>query len=244
MLSNKLRKQIQQLKHKKYRKQSGLFVAEGEKVVHDLLAAQFTANQLLATKPFLNVEATQISKEQMRSITHFSSASPLLGVFQTPPSKSIPQTSFHLVLDQVKDPGNLGTLIRLCDWYGLVNLVCSPDCVDAFNPKVVQASMGSIARVHVHYLPLKNHLEKVKGPIYFAHMQGQSVYEVELGSASGALVLGSESHGISPTLNPIAHQMLAIPKQNQEKLGVESLNVAVSGAILLHEFFRFNAIQK
>lgn len=244
MLSNKLRKQIQQLKLKKYRKQSGLFVAEGEKVVHDLLAAQFTAHTLLATKSYLDIETTQISKEQMRSITHFSNASSLLGVFQIPSSKKSPPTSFHLVLDQIKDPGNLGTLIRLCDWYGLADLVCSPDSVDAYNPKVVQASMGSIARVHVHNIPLENHLNSLKGHIYFAQMQGQSVYEAQLRPTTGALVLGSESHGISPTLNTITHQGLTIPKQNQEEMGVDSLNVAVSGAILLHEFFRFYAIQK
>lgn len=244
MLSNKQRKQIQQLKLKKYRKQRSLFVAEGEKVVQDLIAAKFTAHQLFATKPYLEIETTQISKDQMRSITHFSSASPLLGVFHTPPSKKSLPTSFHLVLDQIKDPGNLGTLIRLCDWYGLTDLVCSPDSVDAFNPKVIQASMGSIARVHLHYVPLKNHLENVEGSIYFAHTQGQSVYEAELRPAIGALVLGSESHGISTALHSITHQALTIPKHNQLGEGVESLNVAVSAAILVHEIFRFNATQK
>jgi len=244
MLSNKLRKQIQQLKLKKYRKQWGLFVAEGEKVVHDLIVSGFSAEVLLATRPFKGFSAIEITEEQMKTVTHFSSASPLLGVFQMPASPIKPPPSFHMVLDQIKDPGNLGTLIRLCDWYGLSDLVCSPDSVDGFNPKVVQASMGSIARVKLHYLPLEQHLANVNGPLYFADMQGQSVYEVHWQPTAGALVLGSESHGISSELYRFKHQAITIPKGNAAAGGVESLNVAVAGAILLHDIFRSKAIQK
>lgn len=237
MLSNKLRKQIQQLNRKKYRQQWGLFVAEGEKVVQDLLAAHYVPVHLLATKPYENLETILISNAQMRSISHFATPSPLLGVFELPQTAIKTPTSFHLVLDQIKDPGNLGTLIRLSDWYGLNDLVCSLDSVDCYNPKVVQASMGSIARVQIHYCSLENHLKSLAGPIYFADLNGASLYAQPL-QTKGALVLGSESHGISPALYEVAHQALTISKQNKNKACVESLNVAVAGAIFLHEFFR------
>ena len=147
MLSNKLRKQIQQLKLKKFRKQYNLFVAEGEKVVLDLLSAEFIPEVLLATKGFASIEPFRITTQEMRSITHFSSPSPIMGVFQIPNHTIDSVPTFQLVLDQIKDPGNLGTIIRTSDWYGLSQIVCSLDCVDCFNPKVVQATMGSIARV-------------------------------------------------------------------------------------------------
>ena len=168
MLSNKLRKQIQQLKLKKFRKQYNLFVAEGEKVVLHLLSAEFIPEVLLATKEFASIEPFRITTQEMRSITHFSSPSPIMGIFQIPNHTIDSVPTFQLVLDQIKDPGNLGTIIRTSDWYGLSQIVCSLDCVDCFNPKVVQATMGSIARVKLHYVALESYLKKIDKPIYLS----------------------------------------------------------------------------
>lgn len=243
MLSNKLRKQIQQLKLKKFRKQYNLFVAEGEKVVLHLLSAEFIPEVLLATKEFASIEPFRITTQEMRSITHFSSPSPIMGVFQIPNHTIDSVPTFQLVLDQIKDPGNLGTIIRTSDWYGLSQIVCSLDCVDCFNPKVVQATMGSIARVKLHYVALESYLKKIDKPIYFADMNGGSINESKC-TPEGVLVLGNESHGISESLYHIKHESLTIPKQNLKNNGAESLNVAVAAAILLHEFFRPPFIQK
>ena len=160
MLSNKLLKQIPQLKLKKFRKQYNMFVAEGEKVVLDLLSEKFIPEVLLASKEFPLIEPLKITTREMRSITHFSTPSPIMGVFKIPNHTIDSVPTFQLVLDQIKDPGNLGTIIRTCDWYGLSQIVCSPDCVDCFNPKVEQATMGSIARVKLHYVVLESYLKK------------------------------------------------------------------------------------
>ena len=243
MLSNKLCKQIQQLKLKKFRKQYNLFVAEGEKVVLDLLLAKFIPKFLLASKEFATIETLKITTQQMRSISHFSSPSPIMGVFQIPNHTIDSVPNFQLVLDRIKDPGNLGTIIRTCDWYGVSQIVCSLDCVDCFNPKVVQATMGSIARVKLHYVVLESYLKKIEKPIYFADMNGVSIKESKC-TPEGVLVLGNESHGISESLYLIKHKSLTISKQNQKNGGAESLNVAVAAAILLHEFFRSPSTQK
>ena len=243
MLSNKLLKQIQQLKLKKFRKQYNMFVAEGEKVVLDLLSEKFIPEVLLASKEFPLIEPLKITTREMRSITHFSTPSPIMGVFKIPNHTIGSVPTFQLVLDQIKDPGNLGTIIRTCDWYGLSQIVCSPDCVDCFNPKVVQATMGSIALVKLHYVVLESYLKKIDKPIYFADMNGGSINESKC-TPDGVLVLGNESHGISESLYHIKHESLNIPKQNLKNDGAESLNVAVAAAILLHEFFRPPFIQK
>jgi len=244
MLSKTQRRQILQLSQKKHRLASGLFVAEGEKVVRELLDSNWTYHSLYSTDSKLHPEAEHISEGEMKQLSHFKTPSPVLGVFEMPQARALVNESVSLVLDGISDPGNLGTLIRLCDWFGLSELICSKSTVDCFNPKVVQATMGSIARVHCHYVcDLGTVLRDLNKPIFGASASGTSIYTTTL-PPKGTYVLGSESHGISKAVSAHLDATLAIPhfKSNQQR--AESLNVATAGAIFLSELFRSNGLFK
>ncbi|MGB3776083.1 MAG: RNA methyltransferase, partial [Leeuwenhoekiella sp.] len=147
--------------------------------------------------------------------------------------EKIPDSGLHLVLDDVRDPGNLGTIIRLCDWYGIEHLICSDQTVDCYNPKVVQATMGSLGRVKVRYCDLKIFLENQKLPIYGAFMDGSSIYKAEL-PTDAILILGNEGKGISAAIESLANHRISIPQFGSST--TESLNVASAGAIFINTF--------
>jgi TrmH family RNA methyltransferase len=159
-----------------------------------------------------------------------------LAVFKIPQSKSIEENGLIVALDAVRDPGNLGTIIRLCDWFGVKDLVCSKETVDCYNPKVIQATMGSIARVNISYVELEYFFKKSNLPVYGAYMQGENVYTSEL-SSNGILVMGNEAHGISSSIESLITKKVSIP-QFGDIQETESLNVASATAILLSEFRR------
>ena len=238
MLLNYQRKLITQLSKKKYRIQNGLFVAEGKKVVNELINSDWPFEILLSSEENFHPKAELLNLEEMERITHFKNPSPVLGVFVLPESQKIIDETTTIAVDDISDPGNLGTIIRLCDWFGLSELICSKTTVDCYNPKVIQASMGSIARVRCHYIKdLGASLTALKKPIYGATTKGDSIYTTQL-SKEASYVFGSESHGISESLLKHLTGQLSIPQFKEGGDSAESLNVANASAIFLSELFR------
>jgi TrmH family RNA methyltransferase len=232
-------KYIKSLQQKKYRIQYNRFVAEGLKTVRELLLAGLKAELLLATEAGISEElypdVQLISGRQMSQISSLKSPSRVLGVFEIPSSRKVDFEDWVLVLDKVRDPGNLGTIIRLCDWFGIAHLVCSEDTVDAFNPKVLQATMGSIARVNIYYTDLVAFIKEAAVPVYGAFMEGKSVYGSGL-PEKGILIVGNEANGISGAVNSVIEEKVSIPRYGTSE--AESLNVATATAILLNEIRR------
>ena len=238
MLSNYQRKLITQLSKKKYRIQNRLFVAEGKRVVNELINSDWPFEILLSSEENFHPKAELLNLEEMERITHFKNPSPVLGVFVLPESKKIIAETTTIAVDNISDPGNLGTIIRLCDWFGISELICSKTTVDCYNPKVIQASMGSIARVRCHYIKdLGASLTALKKPVYGATTQGDSIYTAKL-PKEASYVFGSESHGISESLLKHLNGQLSIPQFREGGNSAESLNVANASAIFLSELFR------
>ena len=239
MVGKKQLKLIKSLHQKKYRNIHRLFFVEGIKTVTELLNSTLKEHQVVATA----AKATEMDYEglQLVSETDFKQISALhtpngvLGVFEMPDAQPMSHDGWILALDAVQDPGNLGTIIRLCDWFGIQNLVCSHGTVDCYNPKTLQATMGSIARVGITYTDLNHFLEKQKLPVYGAFMDGTTIYEQVLPS-KGILVLGNEANGIRTAITNQIATKVAIPQFG--KAQTESLNVATAAAILLSEVRR------
>ncbi|MGA1545548.1 MAG: TrmH family RNA methyltransferase [Flavobacteriaceae bacterium] len=237
MVSKYQRKQILQLKQKKYRYKWGLFVAEGEKVVEELLRAGWKYHFLFTTKEPFHPDAIKINSAEMKQITHFKTSSPVLGVFEMAQPKPFQNAEVTIALDGITDPGNLGTLIRLCDWFGIDELVCSSTTVDWYNSKVVQATMGSLTRVNCLYEEdLAGFLKSLGKTIIAADAGGTSLYKATH-PTKACYVFGSESHGLSEEIKKVTNTTLAIPNQRALE-GAESLNVASATAVFLSELFR------
>ena len=239
MLSKSQIKLITSLKQKKYRQQYKLFVAEGKKTILELLQSNLKLHQLYTTTlefDVLDDLITQISDTELKKISFLKSPNTALAVFEIPNETSIDFSKLVVALDDVRDPGNLGTIIRLCDWFGVKDLICSYETVDCYNPKVIQATMGSITRVNVSYIDLKQVLQIQKTEVFGAFMDGENVYESKL-SNSGILVLGNEANGISHDIESQVTKRISIPRFG-ELQATESLNVANATAILLSEFKR------
>ncbi len=233
-------KLITSLQQKKYRQKHQLFVAEGVKVVKELLASSLELEQLYTTDELFtsskNVEITLISEKELKKISTLKTPNKVLGVFKIPKENEIDRSNFIVALDEINDPGNLGTIIRLCDWFGVSELVCSKNTVDCYNQKVVQSSMGSLTRVQISYVDLPEFLTNTSLPIYTADMHGDNVYTTSL-PQKAILVMGNEANGISPKVVEIVKNSVTIPRfGNLQK--TESLNVATATAILLSEFKR------
>lgn len=255
MISKQNIELIRSLAHKKNREEARLFVAEGEKIVIDLLKTDlallhlyFTADssESLSELPVIQ-SASRITTKEMERISAFKTPSCILAVFKIPPYQEVATPSFdglNLVLDGLQDPGNLGTIIRLADWFGIKNIYCSENCVDSFNPKCVQSTMGAIARVSIHYLDLSWLLKEAKAqnvPVYGTFMEGENLYFTELASRS-LIVMGSEGKGISPNLTSFLTKKISIPSFPEGNKALESLNVAVSAAIVCAEFRKRSSI--
>lgn len=236
MISKNQIKFVRQLEQKKYRKKEGLFVAEGPKVVGDLLRAGFKAHTIFATSEWNSqgLSFQEVSEEELRRVSFLQHPQRVLALFFMP-SKSIPALScLSLALDDVQDPGNLGTIIRIADWFGIDTIYCSENTVDAWSPKVVQATMGSIARVNIVYTDLQELISKAQVPVYGTLLDGQDIYSQEL-SKEGIIVMGNEGNGISPEIRQLINRRLLIPQFHE---GPESLNVAIATAITCSEFRR------
>jgi len=238
MLSKSQIKLITQLKQKKYRQQHGFFVVEGVKTIRELLKSHLELHKLYTTESF-NIDAKDevlISEPDLKRISFLRTPNKALAVFKIPVPKSIDHSGLIVALDAVRDPGNLGTIIRMCDWFGVKELVCSKETVDCFNPKVVQATMGSITRVNISYVDLLPFLEQHESPVFGAFMDGENVYKATL-PEQGVLVMGNEANGVSKGVEAVITEKIAIPRFGDLQ-ATESLNVATATAILLSEFRR------
>jgi TrmH family RNA methyltransferase len=232
-------KHIKSLQQKKYRTRHGLFVAEGLKTVSELLASGIPPYKVYATDAALlagiKAEKIKVSPSELERMSGLKQPNKVLGVFHITPPEALDYQGWILACDAVKDPGNLGTIIRLCDWFGIRHLLCSPDTVDCYNPKVLQATMGSIARVNIVYDDLPPLLGNSGLPVYGAFMDGVAVYEAGLPDR-GILVMGNEAHGISSEVSDCIQERVSIPQYGSDS--TESLNVATATAIMLSELRR------
>lgn len=231
---------ITSLSQKKYRQKHKLFIAEGVKVVNELLSSTIELGHLFCVDDFLidinPDKITRVSEIELKKISNLKTPNQVLGLFRIPASKPVKKNGFKLLLDAINDPGNLGTIIRLCDWFGVEEVLCSKDTVDAYNAKVVQASMGSLTRVSVVYLDIIQFLNETKLPIFIADMHGENVYKRQL-PKKGVLVMGNEANGVSEDVKTLATDVVSIPRFGEIQ-ETESLNVATATAILLSEFKR------
>ena len=238
MVSKSQIKLITRLKQKKYRQQERLFIAEGIKTIHELLNSSLKLHHVFTIRSFnFNAKSeTIVTDAELKKISFLSTPNQALAIFEIPESKAIQDNKLIIALDDVRDPGNLGTIIRLCDWFGVQDLVCSESTVDCYNPKVIQATMGSITRVNVSYINLESFLKNNKMDVFGAFMTGNNVYKATLPNHA-VLVLGNEANGISVAIEACLNKKLTIPRFGDIQT-TESLNVATATAILLSEFKR------
>jgi RNA methyltransferase, TrmH family len=242
MVSKNQIKLITSLQQKKFRQEYQLFIAEGVKVIQELLVSNFVLEHLFITQEIFSEVDTQqktvITDTELKKISCLSTPNNCLALFKIPIQKATKNSGLIVALDDIRDPGNMGTIIRLCDWFGIEQIVCSEQTVDTYNPKVVQATMGSIARVSITYTNLSKYLSKQTIEIFGTFMDGKNVYQENL-PKEGILVLGNEANGISKEVENVITSKLSIPRFGDLQK-TESLNVATATAIFLSEFKRFS----
>lgn len=240
MITKNQIKLISSLQQKKQRLVHNLFFAEGVKVIQELLNSDFELEQLYVTEDvFEDIEIskkTMISDSDLKKISALATPNNCLAVLRIPASKTISEKGLIVALDDIRDPGNLGTIIRLCDWFGIEQLICSKETVEIYNPKVVQATMGSISRVTINYVDLDDFITKSKLTVFGTFMDGNNIYKEQL-PGEGIIVMGNEANGISKSLEKLIKKRLSIPRFGNLQQ-TESLNVATATAIVLSEFRR------
>jgi TrmH family RNA methyltransferase len=250
MISKNQIKYVHQLELKKFRKQEGLFIAEGHKVVGDLLHEGFMPRQIFATQewitdnpsllPIINSKLIEVNLEELTRLSLLQHPQQVLALFPIPDEQTSfsSQNSLNLLLDNVQDPGNLGTIIRIADWFGIETIYCSIGTVDAWNPKVVQATMGSIARVHIIYVDPQQLFDSLPDdfPVYGTFLEGDNIYTQQL-TQHGIIVMGNEGNGISDAVRHRVTRKLLIPDFHKGDTA-DSLNVAIATAITCSEFCR------
>ena len=231
---------IKALATKQGREDLGAFIAEGEKLVGEIRNSSLRIRRILQTKPIF-ADGELVSEKEMERISQLKSANSVLAVVELPKHKlslANPTKNLVLCLDRIQNPGNLGTIIRLADWFGISDIVCSEDTADCFNPKVVQATMGAILRVRVHYTNLAEWLSSHKGAtVYGTFLEGENIYNAQI-EKSGVIVMGNEGQGISAEVAEKVSHKLLIPPYPADRCGSESLNVAVATAVICSEFRR------
>jgi len=256
MLSKNQIKYLNSLKQKKVRDELQLFIAEGAKIVPEIIHSRIVVKELYATEAFLSkhthlpssILVTEISSKELERISCLTTPNDVFAVCEMPKlTLEYPNLTnkLNILLDEIKDPGNLGTIIRIADWFGIETVICSTDTVDVFNPKVVQSTMGSIARIQVHYTNLTDLLQHnssaEKLNVYGALLEGESIYKQQL-KANGFILIGNESHGINKTLQSFITNRISIPSfshlLSSKGEGAESLNAAIATAIICSEFRR------
>lgn len=245
MLSKSELSFIKSLHLKKFRKEQRLFLAEGIKTVTEFLNSGYQIETIYCTDAVASnlnnisrkLKLVVINEAELRKITALSTPQGILAVIRIPKETAIKPESFNgsfiIVLDNIQDPGNMGTIIRTADWFGFKQIICSPDCVEVYNPKVVQATMGSLSRINITYTDLVKLLGSASGPVYGALLNGDSIYHTDF-KDEGFIVLGNEGKGISETILPFITQPITIPRFGH----AESLNVAISAGIICSEIKR------
>ena len=249
MLSKSKIKYIRSLEQKKYRRQEGAFIAEGHKTVGDLLSQGFSPLLIVHTEEWQSpvtlpsdTEVILVSNEELKKASLLVHPQQVIAVFRTPKESNQSLNEYTtsdliLCLDGVQDPGNLGTIIRTADWFGIRHIVCSPLTVDAYSPKVVQATMGSISRVSIHYTDIPSFLRQLPTdiPVYGTFLDGENIYSHEL-SDRGVIVMGNEGNGVSPEVSALITRRLFIPPYPADSPTAESLNVSIATAIVCSMF--------
>lgn len=247
MLSKNQIKRIQSLARKKGRRDEGCFIAEGSKLVEDTWAA-FDCDLLLATRRWIDSHprvgdrpVQEVTEQEMAKVSQLTTPTDVMAIYRIPCYRldvEALRSELVLALDTVQDPGNLGTIVRLADWFGIRHIVCSPETADLYNPKVVQATMGALARVRLYYTPLAGFLQSMeRATVYGTFLDGTDIYRTPL-SPHGVIVMGNEGNGISPELEPYIGSRLYIPNYPAGQPTSESLNVAVAAAVTCAEFRR------
>ena len=242
MISINQKKFVNSLKQKKFRTEHDLFVVEGIKLVQELLQSNYKISAIYATLNWIEknpeVECIEVSEKELQSISSLKTANEVLAVVkQKEPQLMDVSNQLNIALDKLQDPGNFGTIIRTADWFGVQNVICSNDSVDVYNPKVLQATMGSFFRMNIVYVALAEFFSKNNDLIiYGALLDGKNVYQKELKSKGSVLLMGNESKGISEELKPFINEKILIPNFGK----AESLNVATATAVLCSEFKRLS----
>lgn len=247
MLSKNKIKYIHSLELKKNRKKEGVFVAEGHKLVGDLLP-HFHCRLILATNTWLKEhhdiqadEIIEITSEELVKASLLKTPQEVLAIFEQPQynyTTDVIKDSLCLALDDIQDPGNLGTIIRLADWFGIEHIFCSQGTVDVYNSKVIQATMGALARVKVHYCNLPELISSLKDvPVYGTFLDGENIYDKPL-SENGLIIMGNEGNGVSKEVSQLINNKLYIPNYPTGRTTSESLNVAIATAVVCAEFRR------
>ena len=240
MLSKAKIKLINQLAQKKYRTQTGLFIVEGHKTVGDMMN-YFSCEYLYYTSDYKGMrtanESSEVTYDELKKISRLETPQNVLAVFKMPiyEGVGIDSNALTLALDGIQDAGNLGTIIRIADWFGIDDIFASRNTVDVYNPKVVQATMGALSRVRVHYVDLVEELNKVNTPIYVTALDGENIHKSTL-SKNGVIVMGNEGNGVSSEVMALATEKLLIPSYPPERPTSESLNVSVATAIVVSMF--------
>ena len=245
MLSKSQISFIKSLHQKKYRKETGFFIIEGIKSIVEFLNSDYQLHSIYYTaqnfpalpKVKTNINLFEVTETELQKISTLQTPQGILALVHIPPKQVVNfnalKNSFSLVLDDVQDPGNFGTIIRTADWFGIKNVICSENTVEAYNPKTVQSTMGSLCRVNVVYTPLLPFLAAANLPIFGALLNGDNMYQTKWGN-EGLILLGNEGHGISDLLLEKINIPVTIPRFGE----AESLNVAVSAAIFCSEISR------
>ena len=246
MISKNTAKYIKSLQQKKHRKLEKSFIVEGAKSVIELVKSDFRITTLYATPVFLKdakqfisgaknkFEIVEVSEKELASVGTYQSNNAAIAIAEMKKNEPVSsENRFTIALDRVNDPGNLGTIIRIADWYGIANIICSADCADQYNPKVIAASMGSFTRVNLFYTSLAPYLEQVSGPIYGAYLEGENVHHHQF-THEGILLMGSESQGIASELEQYVTYKISIPAFGK----AESLNVGVATAVICDNIMR------
>ena len=252
MINKNTIKLIKSLSVKKYREKEGLFLVEGDKMVAEALCSGYKVEKLIATPEFLltlktdtnyTIEITEVSREEIKKASLLKNPQNSIALCKLPENENLPENIINdltLYLDGIQDPGNLGTIIRICDWFGIDFIFCSPDTADIYSPKVVQASMGSIFRTKLCYIPAGLFFQKESFrniPVFGAFLNGNNIYTENL-PASAILVVGNEGHGIRKEVEPFINKKIMIPEFTKNNGNAESLNVAVATGIICAEFKR------
>ncbi len=251
MISKRKHKELSALQLKKFRTENKQFLVEGEKIIEELLLSGWEIDTIIATKRWINLhrnaeskcsELIEATEDELKKISSLKTPNQVVAAVKFAKStftlKDL-EGKLAIMLDEIQDPGNLGTIIRLCDWFGIKNIICSNSTVDIYNPKVVQASMGSIFRVNIEYAELTEWLETYQNafgyPVFGAFLEGKNIYRENL-PAKGLIIFGNESKGISEVVSQYISEKITIPRI--AGTGAESLNVSLAAAIICSEFRR------
>jgi TrmH family RNA methyltransferase len=245
MLSKSQINLLKSLQHKKFRREHGFFIVEGHKSIAEFIDSPYQIEAIYHTTTFdskvlklsQKINFCEISVTELEKISSLKTPQEVLALIKTPNWPALQhdqlEGKFSLVLDGIQDPGNMGTIIRIADWFGIGDIICSDDTVDAYNPKVVQACMGSLARVKVHYTPLADFLVKIKLPVFGALLDGENIYDTDFGK-EGLVIMGNEGNGLRPEIAKLVNKAITIPRIGK----AESLNVAIATALFCSEITR------